>query len=116
MYGYASRVSSEPTVLLVRELEGVCTIRQAVKMLQRLARHDGTEAMAARIADAVYAHGLHAAAVARLSALHRRYGRELGIRGYAITVLWSCVVGAMARDRWVLLPEEYASRFVLARR
>ena len=41
--------------------------------------------------------------VLRVSNMHVRYGSDLGVRGYAINLVWSSMLGALESSRMVLL-------------
>ena len=91
---------------LVDRIEKIRTIDQVVRLLQTLAYRSPTEDVVSHICEAIEMHGIAEAAVDRLSRLHRHHGNELGARGYAINLLWSTVLEAIASHNSILIVDD----------
>lgn len=102
---YYTHQSTRPTLNVVQQLEQLKTISDVVKMLQLLANNRETDDMKSEIVDGVYVHGLSELCVIRLSKLHRIWGIDLGVRGYAITFIWSAIHEAFSHDRWQFISD-----------
>ena len=94
-----------PNPTIIQQLEKIKTIGGAVKMLQSMAMDRETDDLKSELVDRVYTHGLSEVCVLRLSKLHRRWGTDLGLRGYAITFIWSAIHEAFSHDRWQFISD-----------
>tara|TARA_Y100000748_G_C15119938_1_gene341797 strand:+ start:67 stop:426 length:360 start_codon:yes stop_codon:yes gene_type:complete len=73
-------------------IERIRKIEDIIKLLQFLARTNPTEDVADKIVAVLNMNALSDESVQRLSRLHMKYGSDNGIKGYAINMLWSCIV------------------------
>ena len=79
------------------------TIDDLVRCMQDLARRRPTEDLALHLAGALEERGVSEECVLRLSELHRAYGDDDGLRGYAITFAWGAIVEGIARGTVVIV-------------
>ena len=100
-YYYRTR---KPTNLLIQKIENIKKIQDAVRLLQNIARRAPTEDIAALLTNTVITHGIRENAAIRISRLHTQYGGDQGTNGYAINMLWSCIVMAGIERDWVVMP------------
>lgn len=97
------RDDEESDAALIRSLENIRTADHAIRLLQRLCQKAPTEDVASRVSDIVKAHGVSETCVQCLSRLHRRHGADLGPRGYAITLVWTSTLQAIAEDAVIVV-------------
>ncbi len=84
-------------------LEAITDIEQAVRFVQEMSlAQDTTENIVGEISNSIRENGIPEMTVQILSDLHRRYGSDNGIHGYAINLIWSTIVIELANDAVIL--------------
>lgn len=87
-------------------IEELFTIEDVLRFVgERSSDAIDTDAIVSKIQAECLEGGLREATVIRVSHMHVRYGSDLGMRGYAINLLWSSMLGALESSRVVLLLE-----------
>lgn len=97
-YRYNEHRRARPGVL-----DRVKTINCVVRLLQDIGRLRPTEDMVEEIERRLVADGILESTLIRLSDLHKKYANDLGIKGYAINMLWSTIVGAIEQQGVIVL-------------
>lgn len=95
-YMYDETRQNDPSLRGI--FDRVRTIQDLVILLQNLARRRPTEAVVDEIRVRLVEYGITEDALVKLSRLHREYGDDLGVHGYAINMVWSTVVHALQDD------------------
>ena len=89
-------------------IDDVHTIEDIVHWLHALADETPTtDGMSEAIVEHVCLHGINESTVKRISRLHVQYGADDGAAGYAINVMWSAILHAIASTtRSVIIVDE----------
>ena len=90
---------------VIDDIEDMRTADQAIRLLQRMCQRAPTEDVPARLTDVIRLHGISERALKRLSGLHRSHGADLGGRGYAITLVWTSTLQAIAEDAVIVVDD-----------
>lgn len=77
---------------LYKEIENIKDIESVVKLLTKIAGSDETDTIVMKIVHVLECYLLSEDTLIRISKLHKEYGHDNGINGYAINLLWSCIV------------------------
>ena len=85
------------------KLEQVETIADVVRILHTVAYSAATDDLMLRISNAVVDDGISESTLKVLSKLHRMYGSENGLHGYAINLVWSTVLDAIVQHNAVII-------------
>jgi len=83
---------SEKIYPIHKRIEQIKEIEDVIKLLQFLAKRNPTEDVADKIVNNLNKYGLSDNTIQRLSRMHMKYASDYGVKGYAINMLWSCVV------------------------
>lgn len=85
---------------IVKRLNKIRTSRDAVRLLQDLSVDTSTEEVTEQLANTIALHADHIsdATVCRLSRLAQEHKDDFDMHGYAVTLIWSCVVAACKDD------------------
>lgn len=83
---------SERVYPINRRIERIRKIEDVIYLLQFLSKRSPTEDVAEKIVNVLNNNKLSDETVQILSRLHMKYGSDDGIKGYAINMLWSCIV------------------------
>ena len=100
---YVALVVRRRPGLLIEELFTIEDVLRFVR--ERSSDVIDTDEVVSKIQAECIEGGLREGAVIRVSHMHVRYGSDLGVRGYAINLLWSSMLGALESSRVVLLLE-----------
>lgn len=92
-------------ICVIDDIESIRSTNQAIRLLQRMCQRAPTEDVAARLTDVIKLHGISERAVQRLSRLHRLHGADLGSKGYAITLVWSSALQAIAENAVIVVDD-----------
>lgn len=79
------------------------TIDDLVRCMQDLARRRPTDDLALHLATRFQDRGITEECLVRLSKLHRRHGGDNGLRGYAVTFVWSILARGIAEGDVVVV-------------
>lgn len=90
---------------LSQRLHEIRTVDDVIGVLQRVAHRSPTEDVAAKLSEAFELCGVDEELLKRLSDIHRKHGGDLGVRGYAINMLWSVLISSVAEGKVVILAE-----------
>ena len=85
------------------QIESCRTVEDLVCLLQHLAARRPTEDLAAHISAAFERNGVTERCLQRLSNLHRVYGADLGLAGYAINFVWSLLMEGVIEGGVVII-------------
>ena len=83
---------SETLYPINQRIERIRKIEDVIKLLQFLSRRSPTEDVAEKIVNVLTNNKISDETIQILSRLHMKYGTDDGIKGYAINMLWSCIV------------------------
>ena len=97
-----SKKSQSATNSISQELSKIETVGGLIQLLQRLGRRSPTEDLVQMIVDSVKSDGISESTLLSLSLLHKQYGNDLGVNGYAINMLWSSITHAIQTDGVVI--------------
>jgi len=76
----------------INNIEEIKTIEHAITFLQNLSVNKSTENITDSIIEHLEKSPLSDETISRISKLHYEYGDDKGIKGYAINMLWSCIL------------------------
>ena len=85
----------------VTRLELSSDVEDLIVLLQDIARRAPTEDVVDRLSSSIDDYGISERCLLRLSALHRTHGSDIGIKGYAINLVWSTAADAVNRGALV---------------
>lgn len=74
------------------KVNNIKTIKDVVRLLQSIGAKAPTEDICEKLVDNFKKNPLSESCLITLSNLHKQYGNDPGMNGYAINMLWSCVV------------------------
>ena len=95
--GYLYYHRSRPDLESIRDIQDVVDYIHHISQMTR-----STERLVAHISDTVREDGISEACLQTLSDLHKAYGSDNGINGYAVNLLWSTIVYEVSRDAIIL--------------
>lgn len=87
----------------IERIEMCQTIRHLVVVLQDISKDVSTENLAFLLSESLEANGVTEGCLKRLSSMHRSYGTDLGIGGYAINFVWANVLEGIVSERVVII-------------
>lgn len=94
-YMHHNREDHDTSKRIILALESIRSPEDVIRLLQRWCRRSPTEDVVHRLSIAVRTYGIVESTLTRLSNMHREWGHDLGIKGYAITLVWSSVLHAL---------------------
>lgn len=74
------------------KVNNVKTIKDVVRLLQSMGSKAPTEDICEKLVNNFKKNPPSESCLITLSNLHKQYGNDSGMNGYAINMLWSCVV------------------------
>lgn len=80
------------TLSLPAQIERIKNIDDVVLFMKKIASTSSTEYVTEELVCALTKTNLSENTLLRLSNLHKTFATDNGIRGYAINMLWSCVI------------------------
>ncbi len=89
---------------LSRRLHRARDIQDIIRVLRSLARHLETERVMDALSACFLEHGVEEAFIIRMSRMHRQFGRDDGICGYAICTVWSVLLSAIGHGAVIYVP------------
>lgn len=83
-----------------KRLNSIHTANDVVHFIKTFMSNESTEDTTERMTNMIisHAHEIDEKTIERLSFLSKMYKNDLGLNGYAVTFLWSCVVAATHDD------------------
>lgn len=87
----------------IQRLERIRTIDNLVEWLQRIAARKPTECLVDEIHTLFRENGIHESTLQTLSKLHRIYGANNGVRGYAINQVWSVLAHGISNSEVIII-------------
>ena len=83
-----------------KQLNNIHTAKDVFDFIAIFMVHDSTEDTVEKMTNMIisHAHEINESTVKRLSDLSKTYNNNLGAEGYAVTLLWSCIVAATQNE------------------
>jgi hypothetical protein len=100
-FTYAARRRTRGS--LHARISSIRNIKQVLSVIQHAARRSPTDDVMLKITECIRQNGIPEKNVIILSRLHTVWGGDDGSYGYAINMLWSCVVQAYQDDEWIVI-------------
>lgn len=96
-------VLSATTGDLSDRIEACKSIDQIIGVVQTVATDSSTEDAANLVSESIEQAGITETCLRQLSKLHREYGADLGVRGYAINFVWTIVLEGVVEGRVIIV-------------
>lgn len=77
---------------LAEKIENVKNADDIVHILRSISGHGSSDEIADKLTVTIREHGLSDACVSRISQLAVQYTSDLGIKGFAVSTLWACIL------------------------
>ena len=100
---HRSTVSSATAGDLSDRIEACKSIEQIIGVVQTIAVDSSTEDAADLVSESIERAGITETCLKQLSKLHREYGADLGVRGYAINFVWTIVLEGVVEGRVIIV-------------
>jgi hypothetical protein len=84
-------------------IEACKSIDQIICVMQTIAVECSTEDAATLLSESIERFGITETCLTQLSRLHREYGADLGVRGYAINFVWAIVLEGVVEGRVIIV-------------
>ena len=89
---YSNHKRHAKSIEIKDKVNNIKTIKDVVRLLQLIGAKAPTEDICEKLVNNFQKNPLSESCLITLSKLHKQYGNDSGMNGYAINMLWSCVV------------------------
>lgn len=85
---------------IIKRINRICSATDAVLFLQDMYSDKSTEDMTEHLTQLIIsnAHNIRDDTIKRISNLSQKFKNNYDIQGYAVTLIWSCIVAATQND------------------
>ena len=84
-------------------IEACKSIDQIIGVLQTISEGSSTEDAANLLSESIERSGVTETCLKQLSKLHREFGADLGVRGYAINFVWTIVLEGVVEGHVIIV-------------